>query len=845
MTADTLNLATAFRFARRELRGGLKGFRVFVACLALGVGAIAAVGSLSSMLQDGLASQASAILGGDAEVSLTQRDIDEEELAWLETQGTVSQTRESRVMARGLESDIRSLVEVKAVDENYPLYGEVELSGGLSLLDATKKVGDVWGAAVEAKVLPRLGIAPGDLVRIGDINVELRATIEVEPDRVSTGFLFAPRVFIAPEALDQSGLVQVGSQVQNKYRIKLPEGVDTSLWMEAAKANLKPDAAERLRGPDDGTQGAEQFILRVSLFLSMVGLTTLIIGGLGVGNAIKSYLESKTETIATYKCLGATGTFIFQSFLMQVLIIASIGIALGLAIGMITPMLVIWFIGDLLPITAEISVYPLPLALAALNGLLVTLGFAIWPLARARDIEPAALFRDMVDGHRGRPSARYIFAVIAIFTLLAILAVFITPYRLFALIFLAGAITCFVLLRLEAYGLMRLAKAMGRPKNPGLRLALTNLYRPGATTTNVVLSVGLGLTLLVGVALIQGNISTQIQEELPAAAPSFFMLDIRRDQAEPFDELVNSIPGTKELQRQPWVRATISKIKGAEPDMESISPEARWVLQRERNVTYRSDKPDNRILIEGEWWPIDYNGPPQISLDNEVAQGLGVGLGDTMTFSIVGREIDAEIANLVDVDLTAGDTNFYVMFAPGALEEAPQQNVALVMAEPNSEEAIYKAVTDTFPNVTVVWIREALLALNGLLESIALAVQSTGAVTLLAGVLVMAGGLASGFRRRVYDAVILKVLGATRGKILASYFMEFAFLGLGTAVVAAIVGTLAGFLVVTVGMEATWYFLPLTLVGTVLAATAITILLGLLGTWRALAQKAAPVLRSE
>ena len=845
MTSTHQSFATAIKFARRELRGGLKGFRVFIACLALGVGAIAAVGSLSATLQDGLASQALAVLGGDAEIYLTQRDIDDEERAWVMTQGAVSQVRESRVMARGLDSDVRSLVEIKAADTFYPLYGELALNGAASLDEATRAVGGVWGAAVEAKVLPRLGIAPGDLIRIGDIDVELRATIDAEPDRVSTGFLFAPRVFISPDALDASGLVQVGSQVEYKYRIKLPEGVDRVAWMEAAKATLKPDAAARLRGPDDGTQGAEQFILRVSLFLTLVGLTTLIIGGLGVGNAIKAYLESKTEAIATYKCLGATGAFIFQSFLMQVLAIASIGIALGVVIGIVAPIVLIWFIGDLLPISAEASVYPLPLALAAFNGLLVTLGFAIWPLARAREIEPAALFRDMVDGHRGQPRWPYMAAVIAIFILLAVLAVLITPYRLFALVFLGGAIACFALLRLEAYGLMRLAKAMGRPKNPGLRLALTNLYRPGATTTNVVLSVGLGLTLLVGVALIQGNISKQINEELPAAAPSFFMLDIRRDQAEAFDELVESIPGTKDLMRQPIVRATISKINGQDPDMDAIAPEARWVLQRERNVTYRADKPDNTTVLEGEWWQSDYDGAPKISLTGDVARGLRVGVGDTMTFSIVGRSLDAEIANIVDVDVTQGGTNFNVIFAPGALEEAPQQNLALVMAEAQSEEAIYKAVTDTFPNITVVWIREALLALNGLLESIALAVQSTGAVTLLAGVLVMAGGLASGFRRRVYDAVILKVLGATRGKILASYFMEFAFLGLGTAVVAAIVGTLAGFLIVTMGMEATWYFLPVTLAGTVLAATAVTILLGLLGTWRALAQKAAPVLRSE
>ena len=845
MSARYSEMQTAWAFARRELRGGLKGFRILIACLALGVGAIASVGSLSEALQAGLAAQSLAVLGGDAEVRLTQRDLDDAERDWLFDQGTISEVKEMRVMARGLRSDSRSLVEVKAPDNLYPLYGELEFAQDTTLAEATSKVGDVWGAAVESKVLPRLGVAPGDQIRLGDIDVEVRAVVNYEPDRVSTGFMFAPRIFIAPEAFQDTGLIQPGSQIERKYRIKLPAGVDGAVWLDTARGQLKSDAAERLRGPSEGTQGAEEFIKRVSLFLTLVGLTTLIIGGLGVGNAIKAYMEGKTEVIATFKCLGATSSLIFRSFLLQVLVIASIGVAIGLLIGVITPMLVVSVVGDLLPFAPEVTVYPAPLALAAIDGFLVTVAFAVWPLARAQDIKPAALFRDIVDADTAWPRPQYVAIVVGAFGLLAVLAVLITPYRLFALIFLVGASAAFLLLRLEAFLLMRLAKAAGRPSHPGLRMALANLYRPGSTTSSMVLSVGLGLTLLVGVALIEGNISRQIEDELPNAAPSFFMLDIRRDQAEPFDELVSSLPGASQVTRQPIVRARVIKLNGVEADKGNVAAQEAWFLRGERNITYRADLPENSTIVEGEWWPSDYDGPPIVSMTEDVAYGLGLGLGDTITFSIVGREVEGTITNIRNVDVTQGGTNFNAIFAPGALEKAPQQNVALVYAKADSEEEIYNTVSDTFPNVTVVWVREALSALNTLLEDIALAVKSTGAVTLVAGVLVMAGAMASGYRNRVYESVILKVLGATRGRILASYLMEYTMLGLGTALIAAIIGTLGAWLTITEGMQASWFFLPATLVGTVLAATAVTVILGLLGTWRALSQKAAPVLRAE
>ncbi len=840
------SLRLAFLLARRELRSGLAGFRVFLACLALGVAAIAAVGSLTEAFSTGLSLEAKSILGGDVEILLTQRDFTAQEKAWARAQGQASQVREIRVMARGLATDIRNLVEVKVTDELYPLYGGVEFEpeADITLAAALVKRAGRWGAAVDSKVLSRLGVAVGDLVRLGTLDVEVRAVIAREPDRMGAGGFIMPRVFIDRGALAETGLVQEGSRLEYKIRLILNKGVDAAGFRQEA-ARAFPASPWRIRNPSEGMTGAQNFIDRVSLFLTLVGLTALFIGGIGVGNAIRAHLDGKREDIAILKCLGATGFLVFQVFLIQVFLLALVGIIFGLMIGIIAPIIVTASLGDLLPVAAPFALYPQALGIAGLYGVLITLAFAIWPIARAREISPANLFRDLVSPAIRRPSVGFVAASIAAFASLGLLAVAMTPYKSFAWIFLAGAGAAFLLLRLEAAGLMALAKAVGRPRHAGLRLALTNLYRPGAPTVSVVLSLGLGLTLLVGVSQIDGNITNQISDQIPDRAPSFFMLDIRRDQVAAFDALVASFPQAQDFQRVPIVRASISKVNGVPSAQVVVQPESRWVLEDERNITYTDKMPENSAVVAGTWWGSDYRGPPAISIGDKIARDLGVGLGDHLSFQIVGREIEAVITNLRAVDFTQGGMNFAVIFAPGALEQAPQQHLSTLRLSADQEEAFQKAVTGAFPNISVIWVRETVEAVKGLLQDLAIAVRATSAITLLAGVFVLAGAMASGHRRRVYDAVILKVLGATKRRIMAAYLLEYALLGLGTAGVAAGVGTLAAYLIVSGLWGEGWVFYPLTLASTVVGTGVIMAFLGFIGTWRALTQKPAEILRSE
>ena len=847
------SISLAARLARRELRGGVRGFRVFIACLALGVAAIAGVGSVSAALTRGLAEGGQDILGGDVSIRLIHREASAEERAYLGERAAVSASAEMRAMARNAAADAvrgQTLVELKAVDNAYPLYGAMELSPALAFDEAIAIRAGVPGLVVEPNLLSRLGVEVGDMVRIGETDFELRATIDREPDRVSDGFALGPRAMISWDALAATGLVQPGSLVQYHYRVRLPDeargSADISAWVAALNERF-PDAGWRIQDRSDSAPGVRRFVERVALFLSLVGLTALVVGGVGVANAVKSYLDGKRATIAIFKCLGAPGALIFRLYLMQVMALAMVGVAIGLVIGGAAPFAVDAIAGDMIPIPAELGLYGGPLMLAAAYGVLTALAFAIWPLARAREVPATSLFRDLIAPMRRFPRPVYVAATAAALAVLAGLAIALAEERLFALWFVMGASGVFIVLWAAARGIMALAARAPRVRSPELRLALANIHRPGAPTPAVVLSLGLGLTLLVTVSLINGNLTGEISGDLPDRAPAFFFVDVQPDQIDALESLVTSRDGVSGFNRVPMLRGKIASVNGVPSEELSVAQEAQWALRGDRGITYSAALPEGSTLVRGTWWPEDYSGPPLVSFSEELAQGFGVGVGDRIAINVLGREIEAEIANTREIEWTNLGINFVLVFSPGLLSSAPHTVLATVEMNggPQAEEALERDVTASFPNITSVRVREALDAVNALLENFAMAVRATGVVTLAAGILVLAGAMAAGFHSRVRDAVVLKVLGASRARILGVYIREYAALGLATALVAGFAGTVAAFVVITMLMELPWTFLPGTLAVTILLATLVTAGLGLLGTWRALSVPAAPVLRVD
>lgn len=836
-------LRYAIRLACREMRGGVAGLRIFIACLVLGVGAIAGIGSLASSLTAGIASDARELLGGDVEAQLAYRPADAAEQAFLRRTGRLSEIASMRAMARTADGRMPRLIELKAVDATYPLYGTVVLSPAQDLGAALARRDGVFGVVVDPALLGRLGVRVGDAIKIGEAVLRIRGAIDREPDAAASGLIFGPRVMISAAALGETQLIRPGALVTYRYRLRLPAGQAAEAWVNKARTAF-PDAGWELRSFGQASPDLQRLIDRVALFLSLVGLSALLVGGVGIGNAVNGHIVAKTATIATLKCLGAPNRLVFAVYLCEIMVLAVLAILAALLIGALLPIAAAPLLAHLLPIVARTGIYGRPLASAALYGLLTTLVFSLWPLAATSRIPAGALFRDRVDRARRRVPRAAIAASALLALCLATVVVAGAQDRHVALWFVAGAIGAFAMFWGAGAVIVRVARQLGRPRAMVLRLALANLHRPGAPTAQVVLSLGIGLTVLVAVALVEGNLGHQISERMPATAPAFFFIDIQPAQLAGFETIVRDLPGAH-LQEVPMMRGRITRLNGVPVERAPVAPEARWALRSDRGLTYSAALPKGSQLAAGTWWPPDYQGPPLISFDAALAHGMGLKIGDTLTVNLLGREITARIANLRTIDWERIGINFTIVFAPGTLEHAPQTDLAAVYLPQSEEETLVSQITGEFPNVSAIHVGEALAAVGRVVQLIGDAVRLTALVTLAAGALVLGGAIAAGHQRRVYDAIVLKVLGATRGTILSSFLIEHGLLGALGGLVAVGLGTIAAYFLVTRLMDAAWVFLPAPVLTTVALAVVLSLALGFAGTWRALSVKAAPYLRND
>ena len=843
------DLKLALRFSLREMRGGLSGFFIFLACIALGVGAIGGVNSVAQAITTGVASEGQTLLGGDMRFELIQREANSEELEFLQSKGTLSVNAGMRSMARLDDGSDQALVEVKAVDELYPLYGELVTAPSIPQKELFAGSDALFGAAATAILFERLGLDIGDVVRLGNIRFELRSKIRIEPDLVSDGFGFAPRLMVSLEALRASGLIQPGSLVEHRYRLKLGTNVGNA-EIEAVKAQANkqfPQAGWSIRTGSTAAPALAANIERFSQFLTLVGLTALVVGGVGVANAVRAYLEGKRGVIATFKCLGASGNLVFTIYLVQILLISGLGILAGLVIAAAMPLAAGALLAEVLPLPSAVGIYPSALALAATFGVLVTLAFALLPLGRARDVPATALFREMGFDASGRPRTVYVLSAAIIVLALAGLAVAFAFQKNIALIFIGAVVFSFLVLRVVSQLVQDLARRAPRVRSTALRLALGNIHRPGALTPSVVLSLGLGLTLLSTLALIDGNLRRQIVGNIPEIAPSFFFVDIQNTEVDDFAELLAKEAPQGKVVRVPMLRGRVVALNGTDVDKMEIPAEGGWVLRGDRGITYAKNVPENSTLAAGEWWPKDYSGKPLVSFSAEEAGELGLTIGDTVTVNVLGRNITAEIANLRAVQWETLGINFVMVFSPNTLAGAPHSWLA-TLSDPEAtserEARVLNAITRAFPAVTSVRVKDALDVVNRVVSQLATAIRAAAAVALIASVLVLSGALAAGNRARVHDAVVLKTLGATRKTLITAFSLEYLLIGLATAIFALAAGGVAAWFVISKIMTLPSAFLPEVAITTICVALALTVGFGLLGTWRVLGHKAAPVLRN-
>ena len=835
----------AARFAMRELRSGVQELNLLIACLALGVAAIAVVNSLSAAIDRGMSEQGQPLLGGDLEFSVMHRDLTPDEQAFLAQNGTVNMVATLRAMASAKSE--RTLVEVKAVDEAYPLFGQVSLEDGEARLGEALALRDGrYGAVADPALLQRLGLKPGDVLQLGQAALTVRAALAGEPDRIADGFALGPRLMISRAALKATDLVQPGSLVTWRHRLKLNNGDPANLLQVREEAQRRfPQAGWRIRGRDNAAPQVNRFIDRVSFFLAIAGLAALVTGGVGVANTVRAFLARRMPNIAMLKCLGAPAQLVFAACFIEVLAVSIVAILMGLVPGALAPLAVAKLFGTYLPLPIATGVEWRALAIAGVYGLLTAIGFALGPLALAMDVRPMVLLRRAAGLPQGqfRPEvvAGQVLAVVAV----AAVARKTLPDFGVTLWFLAGLMGSFVVLFGLARGVMAVAQRLPPPANAVRAYALASLYRPGAATPSAVLSLGLGLTLLVTLAMVDRSISREVEASLPATAPSFYFIDVPNGERDRFMAVLQGTGGVDKIGDAPMLRGQITKVNGVPADKVKVAPGVSWALGGDRGLTYAAEPSRGTTIVAGEWWPQNYGGPPLVSLTADVAEGLGLKLGDTISVNVLGREVTAKVASFRSVDWRSLEMNFVMIFSPNTLAGAPHTHVVTARAEPAQQAAVLKAVASAFPAVTSISIREALATVGKLLEQLMGAIRMASAVTLLAGVLVLAGALAAPLSARQYDFAVLKTYGATRRQLIGALVFEHAILGLGCALFAVVLGSLSAYGIVRHVMEMPFTFSLTVAVWIALAGMATTIIAGVLTAWPALSVKPARRLRGE
>ncbi|MEZ5777622.1 MAG: FtsX-like permease family protein [Paracoccaceae bacterium] len=841
-----MNAALAARIARREMRGGLRGFSIFLLCLMLGVAAIAAVGTVRSAIETAIGDQGAVLLGGDAQMSFSYRFASDDERAFMvENAERVSEIVDFRSMAvrGGGDAAERALTQVKAVDGAYPLTGQLLLDPPVTIGAALAPEGGVPGAVMDRVLSDRLGLASGDRFRLGRTEFRLTATIAREPDSATGGFTLGPRTIVRTEDLNGSGLLEPGSLFDTRYRLLLPQGSDLEALEQKAETAF---LGTGLRWQDSrrGAPGMQRFVERMGSFLVLVGLAGLAVGGVGIGAAVRSYLEGKTETMAALKAMGAESGMIFAVYLMQVGVLAVLGVTAGLLLGAAAPVIAGPLIASSLPIPVDIGIDWRPLAEAAVYGLLTAGLFALWPLARTREVKAAALFRDVGPGRRVWPGWGLSIVLTVLAGLLAGVAVVFSGVPRLAWGTLGGIVAALVVLAGAAWLLRLVARRAGRHTRgrPALRLALSAIGGPREEATSVILALGLGLSVLAAVGQIDANLRGAIARDLPEVAPSFFFVDIQNDQIEGFRARLDDDPAVSKVESAPMLRGVLTRINGE--DARKVSGE-HWVLRGDRGLTYSDAPPAGTKIVAGEWWPEGYSGPPQLSFAAEEADEMGLKLGDLITVNVLGKDIEAKITSFREVNFETAGIGFVMSMSPSALQGAPHTWISTVYAEPQAEATILRDLASAYPNITAIRVKDAIDRVSEALGAIARATAIAAGVTLLTGVVVLIGAAAAGERARLFEAAILKTLGATRGTVLRSFALRSALMGAAAGIVAVAFGGAAGWAVMTFVMEGEFRFEPVSAISIVAGGALATLVAGLLFALRPLAARPAQVLRAR
>jgi len=837
------------RMAWRQTRGAWRHFLTFFACIALGVAALVSVGTLAASLEGGVAREAKALTGGDLEIR-SARPLDDQAQAALDrlrAEGArTTAVRELAAMARNPTSSASLLVELKAVEVTYPLYGRMEVAP-VRPYGAPLVVGGT--ALVERPVLERLGLAVGDPLLLGTTRFSITGVIEREPDRGAGFVTLGPHVMIDARALDTTGLVAFGSRVRYRTLVRLSEGASPRATRNALDRAIA-DPSVRVTAFDDAQPGLRRFFSQLATYLGLVGLASLFVGGIGVASSVTMFVGRQLTTIAVLKCLGAESRTLLAAYLFQMMALGVLGSLAGAALGVLMQPALVGALQPFAPFPLEPSWDAWTVARGLLMGTLTALLCALWPLLAVRTVPPSLILRRDVEAAVWRAPRPWA-ATLPIAGGLAALAFWQAGSFTLGAIFVGAAIAALGVLTALSRGLVLLVRFL--PPRGGLawRQGLTGLRRPGGHAARVVVALGTGVMLLVAIALLEANLGRQIAFEQKQEAPSFFFVDVQSDQRESFERLVANASGVAPT-LTPVVRGRLAAIDGLPVTRELI--EARkaagadkiWYFTREYVLTFAAEPPPGTTITHGRWWTAgDAVRRPGVSLEEEAAKHLGVSVGGTLAFDVQGVTVEVEVMSLRRVDWQSLAMNFFAILSPGALDGAPVTYVATARVPVSAETGLQDQIVAAFPNVTAIPVRAVLERVATVLDQIGFAVRFIALFSITAGLTVMASTLAATRYQRLYETVILKTLGATRATVARAFAIEYACLGAVAGLGGTLLAAVLAWAVLRFVLHLPWTLEPGPLAGGVVAATVVALAVGWLATFRLLGRAPLAVLRQE
>ncbi len=881
----------SLKLAWRETAKSWARFVFLFLSIALGIGAIVAVDLFATNVEQAILGDARGLLGGDIELSwrqtitqqgqnvldsLAERKIVVSHITELAAMAAVPSTTDSQQETKAASQ----LVELKALDSLYPLYGNllVEPVQPIEQLLVPSPSGcrelPCFGAIAQKSLLIRLGLSLGSELRIGQANFTITGILVKEPDKIATGFSLGPRLMISQEALKTTELVKIGSRIHERYRLQLPPSTNLERWLGELRGRLSRDGVQ-VSSYRDAQPRLRRFLDQLTLYLGLIGLTILWVGGIGVACTIQGFIAQKTPIIATLKTLGADSSQVIHIYLTQSLLLGIIGSLTGGILGIGLHQGLPLLIQGLIPETLSMNPTVIPILRGMAVGTLATLAFSLWPLLAIRSVSPSLIFRQDLDNTAVKFERRSwrititsalkswwndrVQRMTSLFIAGSLLGLAIWQAHSLSLgLFFSSAFLVSIIALLGGTSLLFwMLRRITVPQTLLLRHAINNLQRPGNFTKAMTLAIGVGVMLMTTLVTVQQTLLKLIEDQIPANAPSFFFIDIQPDQYTPFKDVLQQQVPDAPYDLVPVVRTRITAINDR-----PINPEEHkgkrngWYFTREYVVTSFSSLPQDNTLTQGNWWDetplrtyLEYNSTqdnlPLVSVEGEAAKHLGLAIGSTLTLNIQGVPFEAKVSSLRKVDWGSFSMNFFMIVEPGSLDGAPITYIATARIPKTKEIPLQQAIVSTMPNVTAIHVGDVLDNIAKIFRQLAMGIQALALLCLITGAVVMIAAISINRYRRVHELAILKALGGQRGLLLFSLGTEFGIIGGFAGLVGIVLGCLLSWSILYFFFELTWVIhIPFLLIG-LLITILLSLLTGFLGTYRLLGFPPLSVLRQQ